>query len=63
MRQNPVPLALAGGIITQNKMYRELMLHYLSELGTHPQTVVLVHEPVKGSLMIAKNRLLQLREH
>jgi len=60
--EKTAPLALAGGVIVNNKMYRELILNYLSDLGTHPQTVAVVDEPVEGSLIIAKNRLLKLRK-
>ena len=53
-----IPLAIAGGIICSNAMYRELLLDKLQQLGTEPSTVSVIREPVAGSLMMARDRLL-----
>lgn len=51
------PLAIAGGIVCANKLYRETLLEKLRELGTKPVSVTVVREPVKGSLIMARDRL------
>ncbi len=53
-----VPLAIAGGIICSNTMYRELLLLKLQQLGSEPTSVSVIREPVTGSLMMARDRLL-----
>lgn len=53
-----VPLAIAGGIVCSNAMYRDVMLNALRELGTEPVTVAVVHDPVEGCLLMARDRLL-----
>lgn len=55
-----VPLAIAGGIVCSNAMYRETLLGKLHELGTQPASVAVVREPVEGSLIMARDRLLAL---
>lgn len=53
------PLAIAGGIVCSNTLYRETLLNKLQELGTEPASVTLVREPVAGSLLMARDRLMQ----
>ncbi len=55
---NDVRLAVAGGIVTGNKIYRDLLIRCLSELGTKPASIVVVGQPVEGSLIMARQRLI-----
>ena len=54
-----VPLAIAGGIVCSNSLYRETLLNKLHELGINPTSITLVREPVAGSLLMARDRLMQ----
>ena len=54
----PVPLAVAGGIVCSNALYRDALLASLRALGTEPAAVIVVDEPVAGSLVMARDRLL-----
>lgn len=54
----PVPLAVAGGIVCSNDLYRDALLAMLRQLGTEPASVTVVNEPVAGSLVMARDRLL-----
>ncbi len=53
-----VPLAIAGGIVCSNTLYREILLGNLQKLGAEPTSVTLVREPVEGSLIMARDRLM-----
>jgi hypothetical protein len=53
-----VSLAIAGGIVCSNTAYRETMLKILRSLGVEPASVAVVHDPVEGCLLMARNRLL-----
>lgn len=57
--EHDVPLAIAGGIVCSNTMYRETLLAMLRTLDIKPSRVTVVHEPVEGSLLMARKRLLQ----
>jgi len=52
------PLAVAGGIVCSNTMYREALLEYLHKLGTAPSSITIVDQPVEGCLAMARDRLL-----
>jgi N-acetylglucosamine kinase-like BadF-type ATPase len=52
------PLAVAGGVVCSSEIYREALLERLRKLGLEPRDVVVVDEPVDGSLVIARDRLL-----
>ena len=52
------PLAVAGGIVCSNEMYRETLLNSLSDLGEIPKAIVIVDQPVEGCLLMARDRLL-----
>ncbi len=52
------PLAVAGGIVCSSETYRNALLGRLRELGLEPGNVVVVDEPVEGSLIMARDRLL-----
>ncbi|MDH4294459.1 MAG: hypothetical protein OEV84_10265 [Betaproteobacteria bacterium] len=52
------PLAIAGGIVCSNAMYRETLLEKLRAQGITPASVTVVQEPVEGCLLMARNRLL-----
>lgn len=54
---NEVPLAIAGGIVCSNALYRDAMLQKLRAMGTTPTPVAVVHEPVEGCLLMAAARL------
>jgi N-acetylglucosamine kinase-like BadF-type ATPase len=56
-----VPLAIAGGIVCSNTMYRETLLAKLGEQGVHPASVTVVSEPVEGCLLMARDRLRAAR--
>lgn len=55
-----VSLAIAGGIVCSNTMYRETMLQELQSLGVEPAAVAVVQEPVEGCLLMARKRLLEM---
>ena len=48
------PLALAGGVILNQPRLREELLNQLQQQASAPQSVVLVHEPVRGALALAR---------
>ncbi len=52
------PLAVAGGIVCSNAMYREAMLESIRKLGETPTSIVIVDQPVEGCLLMARDRLL-----
>lgn len=52
------PLAVAGGIVCANEMYRATLLASVRELGATPTKVVIVDQPVEGCLLMARDRLL-----
>ena len=52
------PLALAGGIVCSNKYYRDILIRQLGENGLHPEPLTVVYDPVEGSLIMARDRLL-----
>lgn len=56
-----VPLAIAGGIVCSNTMYREILLKTLRAEDINPGSVTLVSEPVEGCLLMARDRLLASR--
>jgi N-acetylglucosamine kinase-like BadF-type ATPase len=56
-----VALAIAGGIVCSNTMYRETMLEMLRAQGINPASVTVVSEPVEGCLLMARDRLLATR--
>jgi len=60
--ENAVPLAIAGGIVCSNAMYREVMLAELETAGIVPTTLAIVHDPVEGCLLMARERLLRAAE-
>lgn len=52
------PLALAGGIACSSEYYRDRLMEQLTLAGLEPEPLVVVHEPVVGSLRLARDRLL-----
>jgi len=56
-----VPLAIAGGIVSSNTMYREALLQKLRAQDIKPGSVTVVSEPVAGCLLMARDRLLASR--
>lgn len=52
------PLALAGGIVCSNEYYRDILIAQLGESGLQPDPLTVVYEPVDGSLIMARDRLL-----
>lgn len=52
------PLAAAGGVVCAGDTYRKVLLAQLRELGLEPGVVTIVDEPVTGSLLMARDRLL-----
>lgn len=53
-----VALAIAGGIVCSNTMYRESLLQMLRALDINPGSITVVSEPVEGCLLLARDRLL-----
>jgi N-acetylglucosamine kinase-like BadF-type ATPase len=51
------PLALAGGIACSSKYYRRELTRQLTIAGFEPDPLVVVDEPVQGSLILARERL------
>jgi len=56
--ESDVPLAIAGGIVCSNTMYRETLLEKLRAQEITPASVTVVQEPVEGCLLMARDRLL-----
>lgn len=52
------PLAVAGGIVCSNTLYREALLESIRKLGETPTSIVIVDQPVEGCLLMARDRLL-----
>jgi N-acetylglucosamine kinase-like BadF-type ATPase len=52
------PLALAGGIACSSEYYRDRLMQQILRAGLHPDPLVVVDEPVVGSLMLARDRLM-----
>lgn len=52
------PLAVAGGIVCSNTLYRETLLASIHKLGESPTSIVIVDQPVEGCLLMARDRLL-----
>ncbi len=52
------PLALAGGIVCSNEYYRDALISQLAKNGLDPDPLTVVADPVEGSLMMARDRLL-----
>lgn len=52
------PLAVAGGIVCSNVLYRETLLESIRKLGETPTSIVIVDQPVEGCLLMARDRLL-----
>lgn len=55
--ETPYPLALAGGVVCGNQLFRDELLVSLNGLEVPPSEVTLVDEPVMGCLEIARARL------
>lgn len=51
-------LALAGGIACSSKYYRHELTRQLTIAGFEPDPLVVIDEPVKGSLILARDQLL-----
>ena len=58
---NETPLALAGGVVCSGEFFRAELLGRLESLGISPHPVTVVTEPVEGSLILARDRLLATR--
>lgn len=56
------PLALAGGVVCSNKYFRDILIAELHEHGLWPDPLTVVAEPVEGSLIMARDRLMARRE-
>ncbi|MBX3399195.1 MAG: N-acetylmuramic acid 6-phosphate etherase [Gemmataceae bacterium] len=52
-----VPVALAGGLLLNSDLYRELFLNRLGKLGFVPGIVTPVHEPAVGAVVLARRSL------
>jgi N-acetylglucosamine kinase-like BadF-type ATPase len=52
------PLALAGGIACSGDFFRDKLLGQLKALGIEPNPMCIVADPVEGSLILARDRLL-----
>jgi len=52
------PLALAGGIACSGEFFRDKLLGQLKALGIEPDPMSIVADPVEGSLIMARDRLL-----
>ena len=53
----PYPIALAGGVVCRNQLFRDELMVSLNGLEVPPSEVTLVEEPVMGCLEIARTRL------
>lgn len=52
------PLALAGGIVCSNEYYRDALISQLAKNGLDPDPLTVVADPVEGTLIMARDRLL-----
>jgi N-acetylmuramic acid 6-phosphate etherase len=50
MRDQSIPLALAGGVLLGSAGYRKRVLEALASSGVRPGPVTLVHEPAEGAV-------------
>jgi N-acetylglucosamine kinase-like BadF-type ATPase len=55
--EKPYPIALAGGVVCSNQLFRDELMVSLNSLEVPPSEVTLVDEPVMGCLEIARTRL------
>lgn len=53
----PYPVALAGGVVCKNQLFRDELMIGLNGLKVPPAEVTLVDEPVMGCLKIARAKL------
>ncbi|HNP34742.1 MAG TPA: BadF/BadG/BcrA/BcrD ATPase family protein [Woeseiaceae bacterium] len=51
------PLAMAGGVACSGAYFQTLLLGSLKALGVAPETVIVVSDPVEGSLVMARDKL------
>lgn len=49
-----LPVALAGGVLTNNAEYRVLLLRALADCGIAPGTVEVVADPARGAVVLAR---------
>jgi len=49
-----LPVALAGGVLTNSELYRQHFLDGLREAGVEPSGVQLVTEPAVGAVVLAR---------
>jgi hypothetical protein len=52
------PLALAGGVLVHAPSFCEAIVKRLIEAGIEPQPITVVAEPVRGSVLIARSKLI-----
>lgn len=55
--EKPYPIALAGGVVCRNQLFRDELMASLNSLVLPPSEITLVDEPVMGCLEIARTRL------
>jgi N-acetylglucosamine kinase-like BadF-type ATPase len=57
---DPVPVALAGGLLVGSEKYRQRVLRFLHEHGVQALPVIVVEEPAQGAvkLALAESRLV-----
>ncbi len=55
--QSGLPVALAGGLLLNSDLYREMFLSRLGQLGLVPGIVTPVHEPAVGAVVLARRLL------
>lgn len=51
----PIPVALAGGLLVSSTSFRTLFLDALTHRGLHPHPVAVVAEPAEGAVRLAIN--------
>ena len=56
---NNAPLALAGGIACSGDLFRNRLLAHLNAQSIRPEPITVVTDPVVGSLVMARDRLLE----
>jgi N-acetylglucosamine kinase-like BadF-type ATPase len=49
-----LPIALAGGLLLNSELYRQLFLERLHDLGIQPGVVTRVDEPATGAVVLAR---------
>jgi N-acetylglucosamine kinase-like BadF-type ATPase len=54
--EQPLPVALAGGVLVSSEMYRAKVLEAFADVGIHTARVTVVADPAEGAVLLAMKR-------